>query len=108
MDKGENWEVNNEEQWMENWDRRRRMAVAQVLCYVVHAICVYHVHYRRYINVPGKSSKCKKRKATMWGREFKKIRDTIKDVTEPIPEGNAVRRESTAMLTLKKLLLKIW
>ncbi|XVF38154.1 hypothetical protein REPUB_Repub20aG0075300 [Reevesia pubescens] len=96
MDKRENWEKNDEEQWMENWDRRRRMAVVQVLCYVIYAIYVYHVYYSRLKDVPGKSSKGKKRKGNMWEREFKKIRDSISNVVEAIREGNAVMERGQA------------
>ena len=90
MDKRKKWDENDEEKWMVNWDRRRRMAVAQVLCYVVYAIYVYHVYYSRHNDVPEKPLKGKKLKVNMWEREFKKVRDAIKDVVEAIREGNAV------------------
>ncbi|KAJ9182062.1 hypothetical protein P3X46_006095 [Hevea brasiliensis] len=90
IDSCENRRDDDEENWWELWDRRRRMAVAQVLCHVVHAICMLLVYYHTQCDEPVMLPKDRKRKARTWERKFKSIKDAINDVAEAIREGNAI------------------
>ncbi|KAH7522363.1 hypothetical protein FEM48_Zijuj07G0130500 [Ziziphus jujuba var. spinosa] len=51
-----------EEDWMAKWDRRRRMAVIQVLYHFAYALYLHQAYYR-YHNQSAKSLKGKKRNA---------------------------------------------
>ncbi|KDP40120.1 hypothetical protein JCGZ_02118 [Jatropha curcas] len=79
-----------EENWWELWDRRRGTAVAQVLCYAVHAICMLRVYYHVQCTEPEMSRKERKRKARTWEKQLKSVKEAIKDVSEAIKEGNAI------------------
>ncbi|KAJ7980104.1 Myb/SANT-like domain containing protein [Quillaja saponaria] len=84
--------------WLEDWNRRRQMAVAQVLCYVVSAIYLFGMCYPRQSTA---SPKGKKRKALLDAeckREFESIREAINNVAEAIREGNAVIERGRARI----------
>ncbi|CAK7333043.1 unnamed protein product [Dovyalis caffra] len=90
MEGEENSKDSDEKNWCEAWDQRRRMAVAQVICYVAYAIRVYHVHYNRECGESATSVENRKRKACEWERQFEGIKEAINDVADVIREGNAV------------------
>ncbi|EEF45345.1 conserved hypothetical protein [Ricinus communis] len=89
-DTQENRQEEDEQNWWENWERRRRMAVAQVLCYVVYAIYILRLYYDVQCNESEMSRKDKKRKARTWEKKFLSIKESINDVIEAIKEGNAI------------------
>lgn len=94
MDWQDNLKDDEDENGASNWDRRRRMAVAQVLCYVTYAMYIRHVYYDRHlVDQSATSLNTKKRNAPrddVCMREFEGIRDAIKDVAEAIREGNVL------------------
>ncbi|KAE8076984.1 hypothetical protein FH972_015598 [Carpinus fangiana] len=100
MDWQENLEDDEDENWLLNWNRRRRMAVAQVLCLVAYAMCMSHVYCHKYlIDRPAASLNSKKRKGSgddFCMREFEGIRAAIKEVAEAIREGNAIIKKGQA------------
>ncbi|XP_030922744.1 uncharacterized protein LOC115949604 [Quercus lobata] len=102
MDWQDNLEDDEDENWVSNWDRRRRMAVAQVLCYVTYAMYVRHVYYDRHlVDQYATSLNNKKRKAPgddVCTREFEGIRDAIKDVAEAIREGNDIIKRGQSLV----------
>lgn len=63
MEGEENREDSDDENWWDAWGRRRRMAVAQVICYVAYAICVYHEHCNKECSESATSVESRKRKA---------------------------------------------
>ncbi|KAF5736830.1 hypothetical protein HS088_TW14G00985 [Tripterygium wilfordii] len=79
--------ANDEEKCMEVWDRRRRTAVVQVLCYVVCDISLHHIYYQRQDNDESTSSRGEKRKHSACDREFEKISEAISTVAHGIREG---------------------
>lgn len=64
MNRLENQADAEEEDWMAKWDRRRRMAVIQVLYHFAYALYLHQAYYR-YHNQSAKSLKGKKRNAPM-------------------------------------------
>ena len=96
----ENQEDNLEDDWMINWDRRRRTAAVQVLCSVVYALELYRVYYsKHHVNKSPTTSKGKKRNAPrddLCRREFESIRAAINSVAEAIREGNTVAKRGQA------------
>ena len=102
MDWQDNLEDDEDENWVSNWDQRRRMAVAQVLCYVTYAMYVHHVYYDRHlVDQSATSLNNKKRKAPgddVCMREFEGIRDAIKDVAEAIREGNDIIKRGQSLV----------
>lgn len=95
-----NQEDNEEDDWMINWDRRRRTAAVQVLCYFVYALKLRHVYYsKHHLSHSATSLKGKKRDAPeddLLKREFESMREAISSVTEAIREGNAIAKRSRA------------
>ncbi|GMY27510.1 hypothetical protein FCV25MIE_22752 [Fagus crenata] len=102
MDWQENSEDDEDENWVLNWDRRRQMAVAQVLCYVIYAMYMRHAYYDRdLVDQSTTSLNGKKRKAPgddACKREFEGIRDAIKNVAEAIREGNAIIKRGQSLV----------
>ncbi|GAV60908.1 LOW QUALITY PROTEIN: hypothetical protein CFOL_v3_04436, partial [Cephalotus follicularis] len=80
----------NEENWMGNCDRRRGMAIVQVLCCVVYATYLLLVYYHRHDDQSETSSNDKKRKASACEGELKRTMEAINDVAKAIREGNAI------------------
>ena len=84
--------------WLEDWNRRRLTAVAQVLCYVTYAVYLRSMFYAR--NGRDKSenfSKGIKRKASEEAdckKQFESIREATSNVAEAIREGNAIIERS--------------
>ncbi|KAF4378859.1 hypothetical protein G4B88_008329 [Cannabis sativa] len=98
MTRQENQEDSEEEDWMINWDRRRRTAAAQVLCSVVYALKLYHLYHSKHnVNKPQRNLTGKKRNApgnNVCRREFESIREAIHSVAEAIREANAIAKRS--------------
>lgn len=90
MDWQENFEDEDDGNWLLNWDRRRRMAVAQVLCYVVFAMYMRHVDCPTHLVDQSRASLDGKK------RMFEGIREAIKDVAEAIREGNDIIKRGQA------------
>ena len=96
----ENREDSEEEDWMINWDRRRRTAAVQVLCSVVYALKLHHLHHSKHNvyksprNLKGKKQNAPRDDACR--REFESIRKAIHSVAEAIREANAVAKRSQA------------
>uniref|UniRef100_A0A2P2MZ03 Uncharacterized protein MANES_03G183000 n=1 Tax=Rhizophora mucronata TaxID=61149 RepID=A0A2P2MZ03_RHIMU len=89
-------EDNGEEDWWELWDRKRRMAVVQVLCYAVFAIYMAHVYYQTQCDEPAATAGAgKKRKVRLWERELGSIAESIHNVAEAIREGNVIIKRVT-------------
>ena len=101
MNQQENQEDNEEREWMMDWDRRRRAAAAQVLCYVVYTLKLHHVyHTKQNVDHSATSSKGKKRKAPgnddSYQREFESIGRAISSVANAIREGNIIAKRGRA------------
>ncbi|PON80153.1 hypothetical protein PanWU01x14_006030 [Parasponia andersonii] len=97
----ENQEDNEEEDWMMNWDRRRRTAAVQVVCSVVYALKLHQVYYstKHHINKSPTNLKGKKRNAPrddLCRREFEGIKAAINSVAEAIREGNTIAKRGQA------------
>ncbi|EXB55017.1 hypothetical protein L484_007348 [Morus notabilis] len=97
---GQENQEDEEEDWMINWDRRRRAAAVQVLCYVVYVLQLRHVYYsKHHVNHSATCLKGKKRNAPgddLFRKEFESMREAISSVTEAIREGNAIAKRSRA------------
>ncbi|XP_062108432.1 uncharacterized protein LOC133819247 [Humulus lupulus] len=100
MSRPENQEDSEEEDWMINWDRRRRTAAVQVLCSVVYALKLHHLYHSKHnVNKPPRNLKGIKRNAPrddVCRREFERIREAIHSVAEAIREANTIAKRSQA------------
>ncbi|WCJ23687.1 hypothetical protein M5689_005701 [Euphorbia peplus] len=88
-------EEDDDKIWWEDWDRRRRMAVAQAVCNVAHAVYILRAHYE--LDCEDESVMLeneRKRKARTWERRFESVKEVVNDVREAIKEGNGVVERS--------------